>query len=234
MQPERREFLLAAGAFAVATLGSTGTPRRSEGKEMKDRDEPEIEISAPEDLMREHGVLDRILLIYEEGVRRLQAGTDLPPAVVQQSATLVRQFVEEYHEHLEEAFIFPRFEQAKTLLDVVAVLRQQHQAGRVLTDAILAHATAERLRSEAARQTLARSCEVFVRMYRPHAAREDTVLFPALYTVMGAAQVKDLGEQFEKEEHRRFGEHGFDRAVEQVAAIEKQLGIYDLAAFTPK
>jgi hemerythrin-like domain-containing protein len=78
------------------------------------------------------------------------------------------------------------------------------------------------------------SCEAFVRMYRPHAAREDTVLFPALYTVMAAEQVKVLGEQFEEEEHRRFGEHGFERAVEQVAAIEKQLGIYELATFTPK
>ena len=49
-----------------------------------------------------------------------------------------------------------------------------------------------------------------------------------------AKRLKELGEQFEKEEDRLFGEEGFVKTVEQVAAIEKQLGIYDLAQFTAK
>jgi hypothetical protein len=43
-----------------------------------------------------------------------------------------------------------------------------------------------------------------------------------------------LGEDFEKKEHQLFGEDGFDKMVDRVAAIEKTLGIYDLAQFTPK
>ena len=31
----------------------------------------------------------------------------------------------------------------------------------------------------------------------------------------------------------RFGEEGFEKMVDRVAAIEKRLGIYDLAQFTP-
>ena len=72
----------------------------------------------------------------------------------------------------------------------------------------------------------------FITMYRPHEAREDTVLFPALHQVLSTKQLKDLGEQFEKEEDRLFGDEGFEKTVDQVAAIEKQLGIYDLAQFT--
>jgi hypothetical protein len=71
-------------------------------------------------------------------------------------------------------------------------------------------------------------------MYRPHEAREDTVLFPALHKIVSVKQLKDLGEQFEKEEDRLFGDEGFEKTVDQVAVIEKQLGIYDLAQFTPK
>jgi hemerythrin-like domain-containing protein len=71
-------------------------------------------------------------------------------------------------------------------------------------------------------------------MYRPHEAREDTVLFPALHGLLSAEQLHELGEQFEEQEEKLFGEGGFDKTVEQVAAIEKQLGIYDLAQFTPK
>src|SRR5438132_123578 len=87
---------------------------------------------------------------------------------------------------------------------------------------------------EEARKEVVRSCEAFIRMYRPHEAREDTVLFPALHKIVPAKRLKELGEQFEKEEDRLFGEEGFEKTVDQVAALEKQLGIHDLAQFTPK
>jgi hemerythrin-like domain-containing protein len=74
----------------------------------------------------------------------------------------------------------------------------------------------------------------FIRMYRPHEAREDTVLFPALGKLLPAKRLKELGEQFEKEEDKLFGDEGFEKEVGKVAAIEKQLGIYDLDQFTPK
>ena len=71
-------------------------------------------------------------------------------------------------------------------------------------------------------------------MYRPHEAREDTVLFPAIRSLMTAKEFDELGDQFEEKEHKLFGEHGFEDIVAQVAEIEKKLGIYDLAQFTPK
>ena len=77
-------------------------------------------------------------------------------------------------------------------------------------------------------------CRAFLRMYRPHAAREDTVLFPALKKLLSPKQLEALGDRFEDEENRRFGADGFGKIVEQVAAIEKQLGIHDLAQFTPE
>src|SRR5438045_7673119 len=86
--------------------------------------------------MREHGLLNRILLVYEEAIRRLQHKEDVPADVFQKPADLVRKFVEDYHEKLEEKFIFPQFEKHKKLTELVAVLRQQHQAGRRLTDQI--------------------------------------------------------------------------------------------------
>ena len=62
MLTRRREFLVAA-----AVLGISGAAWAAE-KQPDDED-----VSAIEDLMREHGVLRRILLIYEECVRRLRA-----------------------------------------------------------------------------------------------------------------------------------------------------------------
>jgi hypothetical protein len=38
---------------------------------------------------------------------------------------------------MEEDFLFPRFENANQLVDLVKVLREQHQAGRRVTDVTL-------------------------------------------------------------------------------------------------
>jgi hemerythrin-like domain-containing protein len=232
MGNERRRFLTAATTLGVGTLGLSAGWARCGPPKGDAKGPPDEEVGAAEDLMREHGVLNRILLIYEEGLRRLRAREDVPPEVFHRPATLVRKFVEDYHERLEENFIFPVFERQKKLVDLVTVLRQQHEAGRRVTDVTLGNTTGP-FKDEARREVV-RACEAFIRIYRPHEAREDTVLFPALHKIMPAKQLKDLGEQFEKEEDRLFGEEGFEKTVEQVAAIEKQLGIYNLAQFTPK
>jgi hemerythrin-like domain-containing protein len=223
---ERRLFLQSAGTLGLAAL-APGLARTGEKKEVE-------EVTPAEDLMREHGVLNRILLIYEEGLRRLRSKEEVPPEVFHQVATLVRKFVEDYHENLEEKFLFPRFEMRKTLTELIVVLRRQHEAGRALTEVVLHEAAKDRFRLAEKRKTLMTSVEKFIRMYRPHEAREDTVLFPALSRVFTAKELKELGERFEKEEDKLFGEEGFHKVVDQVAGIEKQLGIYDLDQFTPK
>ena len=235
MESERRRFLAAATALGVGSLCLSSNQVRGDDKPKVDKkDQPDDEVGATEDLMREHGVLNRILLIYEEGLRQLRNKEEVSPEMLQKPATLVRKFVEDYHEKLEEKFIFPEFENAKKLADLVKVLRDQHEAGRKVTDVILRNAVPDLFRKEDARTEVVRSCEAFVRMYRPHEAREDTVLFPALHKIVPAKKLQELGEQFEKEEDRLFGEEGFEKTVEQVAVIEKQLGILDLARFTAK
>jgi hemerythrin-like domain-containing protein len=183
--------------------------------------------------MREHGLLNRVLLIYEEAVRRLIGQRELPPEVLADSAGIVRTFIENYHEKNEENYLFPRFEKAGKLVDLVKVLRSQHQAGRRLTESIQQLSTLTAFKNAGDRSTLATTIHKFVRMYRPHEAREDTVLFPALRSIVSAHEFGALGEQFEDKEHELFGAEGFEKMVDKVAGLEKRLGIYDLAQFTP-
>jgi hemerythrin-like domain-containing protein len=229
MKNDRRQFLAATAAVGVAAIVPASNKVRADDKKGQ-----EEEVSAPEDLMREHGVLNRILLIYGEGLRRLRAKDDVPPEVFHRPAMLVRKFVEDYHEKLEENFIFPEFEKRQKLIDLVKTLREQHQAGRRVTDVVLRVATADQFSKAGNQEQVVRAIQAFIRMYRPHEAREDTVLFPALHKIMPARELEALGDKFEKEEDRLFGEEGFEKTVDQVAAIEKQLGIYDLSQFTPK
>ncbi len=205
-------------------------------KQAKKNEDVDVEedVSPAEDLMREHGVLKRVLLIYDEAGRRLESGKDLPASVVTGAATLIRDFIEGYHEKLEEDYLFPRFRKAGQQIDLVNVLQQQHEAGRRVTQRILQDCRNGLPKDESGRRDLRTQLYVFVRMYGPHEAREDTVLFPALRRIVSPHEYDSLGEEFEKKEHQLFGEDGFERNVERVAGLEKQLGIYDLSQFTPK
>src|SRR5436305_5403957 len=151
----RRELLAGSGILIV-------------GQDERNKIDPEKGVTAPEDLMKEHGVLNRCLLIYEEGMRRIQARQEVAPEVFLHTAELVRTFVEEYHEKNEEKYIFPEFEKARKLVDLVATLKTQHLAGRRVTAEILRLSQPALFRVEANRGQLVAACQSFLRMYRPH------------------------------------------------------------------
>src|SRR6266571_3450987 len=118
MTDDRRRFMAATAALGIGALASPpGLLRADDKPKNQKKDQQEEEVGATEDLMREHGVLNRILLIYEEGLRRLRDREEVTPDVFHKPATLVRKFVEEYHEKLEENFIFPELQKAKKLVD---------------------------------------------------------------------------------------------------------------------
>ncbi len=192
------------------------------------------EVTLGEDLMREHGVLKRVLLVYRDLIRRIDENQDVPAPVVKGSAELIRRFVEDYHEKLEEDYLFPRFRKAKRLVELVDVLYTQHQRGRVLTARILELGTPATVMSSSDRKRLREYLHLFVRMYEPHEAREDTVLFPAFHEIVSAREYDALGDEFEDKENQLFGGDGFEKNVAAVEDLEKRLGIYDLAQFTPK
>jgi hemerythrin-like domain-containing protein len=117
-------------------------------------------VTAPEDLMKEHGVLNRCLLVNEEAIRRVEARQEVAPDVFRQTAGIVRHFVEEYHERKRGELHLPGVSQSR-------------EADR-------------------------------------------------------------LGGRMEEDEHEVLGDEGFEKNVAAVEAIEKTLGIYALAQFTPK
>jgi hemerythrin-like domain-containing protein len=194
----------------------------------------EKDVGAIEDLMREHGVLRRVLLVYEETVPKLRAdASTVDGGALNKAAQLFHDFGEEYHERkLEEAYIFPRVKKAGGPgAGYVDVLLTQHRRGREITQYILDVTKSGKIGSGDA-ETLAHAFETFVLMYQNHTAREDTIVFPAWKDALSGHEIDELGDKFEDIEKQQFGGGGFEKAVKQVGDIEQSLGFADLAQFT--
>jgi hemerythrin-like domain-containing protein len=230
-RPGRRAVILAGGGLAVGAA-ATGTAWAVSS------DPPPDGIPPDDDLMREHGVLKRVLLCYRAMTTQVQAGHPLAAAHVQDSALIIHDFIEGFHEGLEEGYVFPRL-RSGPLAGTVTTLLTQHARGRVITQYLLAQTTAPAKTRAGTLNTatatkLSGAMQAFVRMYEPHEAREDTVIFPAFRQAVPAQEFADLGQHFADLEQQQFKRDEFTAMVARITSIEQALGVYDLAQFTPE
>ena len=217
-----RRLVLAGGAGLILA-GGVGRIALAEEKK----------VGATEDLMREHGVLRRALLVYRETAARLRADpAKVDPQPLHRTAMLFRNFGEDYHEKkLEGEHIFPAVRKAGgPAAAYVDVLITQHERGREITDYILA-VTGKGAIGGGDAEPLARVFDTLDLMYENHAAREDTIVFPAWKDALSEHQLEQMGEAFDEIEARQFGKDGFEDAVAQIGQIEAALGFADLAGF---
>ncbi|MBS1795333.1 MAG: hemerythrin domain-containing protein [Acidobacteria bacterium] len=243
----RRDFLKfgAVGVGAALLVSACGNNQTANSQintapgntdKPADKKTPDAkEVTAVEDLMREHGILRRALLVYSEAALRLRKNpASVAPEALRKTAELFRSFGEDYHEKkLEEAFLFPLIKQkaaAGAAAKYVDVLVVQHNKGREITDYILSVTNAAKIGANA--PAFADLLAGFARMYEHHAAREDTIIFPAWKELLSSAEYDELNDKFEDIEHAQFGEDGFEDAVRQIGEIEASLNLSDISQFT--
>ena len=225
MRNLRRRFLKVAGAAGLSGLGMAvgdGTARAGS--------EEETWKPASEELMLEHGVVHRMLLVFDEAADRVESGEGLPSAV-NDSAAIVDEFIENYHEELEEQLIFPALEQAGEHATMVEQLRRQHEVGRQLTGQAYNLLGRGQITKAATRGRLVDTMRSYARMYRAHASWEDTVAFAGLRDVMGKEKFREVSRSIESIRAEKLGDRAFQNTLERLSAIEEALGIANLTAY---
>ncbi|HUC58879.1 MAG TPA: hemerythrin domain-containing protein [Streptosporangiaceae bacterium] len=223
--------LVAGGAAGAGLTAAFSVKGQASGQPAWVADEAQP--SPGEDLMSEHGLLIRILLIYRKLSADHAAGRPVPAEQAQDAAVIIHDFVENFHEELEEAYVFPRVRKAGQFEATISTLLLQHARGRQQTQLILAETGGKGALAPGPAARVVGAMDYFVRMYEPHEAREDTVIYPAFRSLMTPPEVAELGAHFAELERQQFGKSGFPVMVGRVAAIEQALGIYDLTQFTP-
>ena len=222
---ERRRWLIATtGALLLATPALADQRRQATPKTKA----TEGGITATERLMRDSGVLLRILSIYEAGARRLGGGEDIEPAIFTQAAETMRDFVHDYHEKQEDEQVFPRFKKAGRMVELVDVMHGPACApGQKLTARILELAPKSATKAE--RQSMIDAMQASIVLYRPHVARELTDVLPTLRTLVTPNEFDELSATLDKDETEKLGKEGFDKMAKKVEALEKRIGINDSA-----
>ena len=222
-----RRALLAGAAGLIVGAGATEAANLLTAPSAN----PGSRLASPgEELMTEHGVLKRVLLAYRAASDQLATGKLPPTGAVTDAAQIISDYVESFHEGLEEAYVFPRVQDTDT--DLVRTLLTQHDKGRHLTATILTVSAGD-LSSAAAKSSLKGSLDAFVRMYEPHEAWEDTVIYPALRAQTSQRTLDLLAERFHDLENAQYGDTALAQILQRVTGVEQQLGIVDLASFTP-
>ena len=219
----RRSFLALAGASGAGALAACS----QFGQSREDAD------SAIEILARQHGVLRRALAILEEIRGGMDARMDLPPEIIAGTVEVVRLFIVGHHQQLEESRIYSVFDAANKMSGLTGVLREQHAAASRLTQNLKGLCPGFSAKDLEKRRTMGSTIHQFCRMYRAHADREDTVLFPLLRRSMLPKAYAELSMAFVQAETGFLGKNGFDETIQKLTEYENILGIGDLSSFTP-
>lgn len=183
-------------------------------------------------LMHDHGLILRVLLIYGAFRDRLNEGNNPDPKLLTPVLNLVSTAVHGYHERVEEEVVFERLRGEDAHEEVISRLAGQHSIGRELTATIGRGADPGSGRA-LGNDRFAEALNDFIVLYAPHEAREDTVIFPAFQKQVSADEMAAMQEGTAKRERKVLGEDWFPQAVQQVAEVERALGIHELQVREP-
>lgn len=188
-------------------------------------------LTAGEDLMQEHGVFGRILLIYQTIADDFQRGQTRHVDNLLSATKLIVDYIEGHHERIEELLVFPELTKGDKHGDLVATLVHQHQVGKDITTMIQKRFVSKKVSRSNLTDT-ARSMRAYAAMFRPHALREDTVVYPAIRESMTANQYAEFSGRVRELEDKMVHVGDLQQLVKQVSEIEIALGIHDLSKFT--
>jgi hemerythrin-like domain-containing protein len=184
-------------------------------------------ISPTEELCIEHAMLDRIMLAMDQTLK--MAGSrkaDLSP--LKQACAMIRQVVDEHHMKIEEEEVYPKFEDDRVLAPMIEDFEEQHDEARKMVDRL------EEL-AEAGKPDTAELRRVFMDfrdMMMAHAAREETVLFPAMQGTWSDDELDALKEAQEEDEKKLLGDDADEKVFKMLGDIEAAAGIESVGDFT--
>ena len=228
-----RRALLQVGALS-GVVAASGLALPALARDTKKTGAEET-VSPPEDLMREHAVLERMLLIYDAGMRRLGQGEDIDPAVFEpcrrDRARLHPRLSREDRRRSRSSRASRRPAAWSSWSTCWSV---QHAAGRKLTERILA-AAPQSPQSRAARGDGSRHPGLHHHVSPACRARGRPTCSRPCASLVTPTNTRSIGRRAgEARDARRSAPTASRRSPRRSPRSRSVIGIHDLDVFTPK
>lgn len=160
-------------------------------------------MQATDILMEEHRVIVRVLDALETAANRLSAGQAIPMDFFMKAADFIKNFADGCHHKKEEGILFsvlaangmPRD------TDPIAMMLEEHEAGRRFTRAMRASAERVQAGDAAALSQVTQNALGYVSLLRRHIEKEDQALFPMADNVIPVEQRAQMLADFKRVEN---------------------------------
>jgi hemerythrin-like domain-containing protein len=193
----KRRKLIQTGLIAILGVASLSDVAWAQAKPTEPNEE----------LMNDHGILRRALLVCHHCASLLREGkVQNIGKPLHETAIVFQRFGGDYHEKaIEETFVFPEVLKGDpaTARCPTVLIRQHERSREFLT--YLQDITKSGIVPARNAGQLASQLEVFDKMYRFHAAYEDTVVFPAWKNQLSAQAYGEMRERFVQVQQKMIG-----------------------------
>ena len=196
--------------------------------------EESVLVSPTELLSWDHAIMERLMIVFESKIASIAEGESRDLRPINHAALMLKEVGANHHMVDEERLIFPKIELSGRYDDLLKTLRLQHDRGRAILDRIIDLTRNSSVKSIAEMNEITHLCLSFTIMYRPHAALEETVIFPALYDFASNDEIMNIQAIIRGEEKGLLQNKEFGRRLDSLAIIEAQAGTSDLSRFTPR
>lgn len=201
---------------------------------------PEVEfgagakkMTATEELSMEHAIVARILLAVDNVLARVDGRDNKDVSAIRQAALMMEDIVANHHMKYEEKYLYPKFKDTR-LSDFVNNSIEQHRQMKDATMSILKRTMDGSVSGEKELAELRSECNSVRDLTLAHAAWEESVLFPEVYSTLSEDDIRDLNENMSKVEHELMDKGGKAKVFGDLTDLEKKAGTNDLSIYNLK
>jgi hemerythrin-like domain-containing protein len=172
-----------------------------------------------ERLVAEHDLIERVLVLLEHAVQRIDAGKSLPKEFPTWAAMFFQQFADQGHHAKEEDVFFP-------LLKERGIPEEGGPIGVMLHEHVLGRDCVGRMRNAAQADTFdsgkfAEAAKEYIPLLRQHIYKENNILFCMAEQVMSSEDDANVVKRFEQVEQGKRTTDSYDSYLNEVVCWEE-------------
>lgn len=180
-------------------------------------------MTATENLENDHVHILKLCDVMERIINK----NEIEISHLESIVNIIRNFADGLHHRKEEELLFPKMSEKGFSLHSgpVAVMLNDHEAGRSYVKGITTYLMAYKPGDKAAQKIIYANMQGYIDLLRSHIAKENNVLFRMADNSLSAEEQQSLLLEFDKTETAHSDQGTFVDFVAQIEDLAKQYGI---------